>query len=74
MLSRRLNFTQKLELIRLLGDSGGLYENEKRKIMGLRPLPELQGVRKQSLNYVDVDIAGKYQVGDYSQGGEGDGI
>ncbi len=69
-----LNTTQKLELIRLLGDSGGLYENEKRKIMGLRPLPELQGVRKQSLNYVDVDIAGKYQVGDYSQGGEGDGI
>ena len=42
--------------------------------MGLRPLSELQGVRKQSLNYVDVDIAGKYQVGDYSQGGEGDGI
>ena len=54
---------QTLEMIRLLGDSGGLYENEKRTALGLRPLPELEGVRKQSLNYVDVDIAAQYQVG-----------
>ena len=57
-----LSVQQKLDLVRLLGDSGGLFENEKRKIFGLRPVPELEGVRKQSLNYVDVDIANKYQL------------
>jgi len=56
-----MNTTQKLELIRLLGDSGALYENEKRVLMGLRPLEELEGKRKQSLNYVDVQIANDYQ-------------
>ena len=58
-----MNTTQKLEMVRLLGDSGGLYENEKRVIFGLKPLAELEGVRKQSLNYVDSDIANEYQVG-----------
>lgn len=59
-----LNTTQKLEMIRLLGDSGGLFENEKRVLMGLKPLAELEGVRKQSLNYVDVEIANQYQMND----------
>lgn len=58
-----LNTTQKLEMIRLLGDSGGLFENEKRVLMGLKPIPELEGIRKQSLNYVDVEIANEYQTG-----------
>ena len=52
-----------LEMVRLLGDSGSLYENEKRVAFGLRPLPELVGKRMQSLNYVDVDIAKDYQTG-----------
>ena len=59
-----MTMQQKLELVRLLGDSGALFENEKREIFGLRPLPELQGVRKQSLNYVDVEIANTYQTQD----------
>lgn len=54
---------QTLEMVRLLGDSGSLYENEKRVAFGLRPLPELVGKRMQSLNYVDVDIAKDYQTG-----------
>lgn len=54
---------QTLEMIRLLGDSGALYENEKRVFFGLRPLPELAGKRMMSLNYVDINIAGKYQIG-----------
>lgn len=62
-----LNTTQKLEMIRLLGDSGGLYENEKRVMMGLKPLQELEGVRLQSLNYVNVDIAQQYQAGTQSK-------
>lgn len=59
-----LNTTQKLEMVRMLGDSGSIYENEKRTAFGLRPLPELTGVRMQSLNYVNVEDARKYQVGD----------
>lgn len=55
---------QTLEMVRLLGDSGALYENEKRVAFGLRPLPELEGKRMQSLNYVDVNIAQEYQTGD----------
>lgn len=58
-----LTITQKLELVRLLGDSGALYENEKRRIFGLRPLKELEGIRTQSLNYVKSDVAQLYQVG-----------
>lgn len=54
---------QTLEMVRLLGDSGALYENEKRVFFGLRPLPELTGKRMQSLNYVDINLAGTYQVG-----------
>lgn len=53
---------QKLEMIRLLGDAGALYENEKRIAFGLMPLPELQGVRMQSLNYVNVEYAKDYQL------------
>lgn len=53
---------QKLEMIRLLGDSGALYENEKRAAFGLAPLPELAGKRMQSLNYVDINIANQYQL------------
>lgn len=57
-----MSVSQTLEMIRLLGDSGALFENEKRVALGLRALPELVGVRKQSLNYVDVDIANNYQL------------
>ena len=57
-----MSVDQTLEMVRLLGDSGALYENEKRVAFGLRPLPELEGVRMQSLNYVDANIAGKYQM------------
>lgn len=55
---------QTLEMVNLLGQSGTLYENEKRTAFGLEPLAELQGVRMQSLNYVDVSIAKSYQLDD----------
>lgn len=57
-----MSMAQKLEMVRLLGDSGDLYANEKRRIFGMQPLPELVGVRMQSLNYVDVNIAQQYQL------------
>ena len=57
-----MSVAETLEMIRLLGDSGAMYENEKRVAMGMRPLPELQGVRMMSLNYVDAKNANKYQM------------
>lgn len=53
---------QTLEMVNLLGASGSLYENEKRVAFGLRPLPELEGVRMMSLNYVNVEYAKEYQL------------
>ena len=67
-----MSVDQTLEMVRLLGDSGSLYENEKRVAFGLKPLPELEGIRMQSLNYVNVENAAQYQVGK-SNGGEKDG-
>lgn len=57
-----MDIDQTLEMIRLLGDSGALFENEKRVALGYRPLSELEGKRRQSLNYVDVEIANDYQM------------
>lgn len=61
---------QTLEMIRLLGDSGALFENEKRIALGLQPLEELKGVRMQSLNYMNVEFAGRYQAEKYGTKGE----
>ena len=71
-----MNTSQKLEMIKELGASGTLFENEKRVAFGYEPLPELVGIRLQSLNYVDVSIAKEYQVGTQAivtnEGGEED--
>lgn len=59
--------TQKLELVNMLSPTGAIFENEKRTIFGLMPLPELEGKRYMSLNWVDADIATQYQIGkDYN--------
>lgn len=50
------------EMVHLLGDSGTLYENEKRVAFGWTPLKELEGIRMQSLNYVNVEYAKDYQL------------
>lgn len=65
-----MSIDQTIEMVRLLGDAGALYENEKRIAFGLRPLPELAGKRMQSLNYVDVELASKYQLNE-QKGKEG---
>lgn len=56
-----MNTSQKLELFTKLGDRGACYENEFRTAFGLRPIPELEGKRMMSLNYIDSDQAAKYQ-------------
>lgn len=58
-----MSVDQTIEMVRLLGDSGALFENEKRVAFGLKPLKELEGVRKMSLNYINVNDAQKYQLG-----------
>lgn len=55
--------TQKLELVNLLAPTGAIFENEKRTIFGLVPLPELENKRYMSLNWVDADMANEYQAG-----------
>ena len=55
--------TQKLELVNLLAPTGSIYENEKRTMFGLMPLPELEGKRYMSLNWVDAAVASDYQMG-----------
>ena len=52
---------QVIEMVRILGDSGDLYANEKRNAFGFEPLAELEGKRMQSLNYIDVNKAWIYQ-------------
>lgn len=58
-----LSIPQKLEMINILAPTGGLFENEKRVALGLRPLPELVGKRFMSLNWIDANNADQYQVG-----------
>lgn len=58
-----MTVSQTLEMINALSPTGGLFENEKRVALGLRPLPELEGKRYMSLNWIDAAQANQYQVG-----------
>ena len=58
-----MTVAQTLDMINILSPTGALFENEKRAALGLRPLPELEGKRYMSLNWIDADQAGQYQVG-----------
>lgn len=59
--------SQKLEMATLLSNQGALYANEMRTMFGLKPLPELKGVKMQSLNWVNTDIAKDYQLKLYNK-------
>ena len=58
-----LNSQQTLEMVKLMTSAGYMFGNEARVAFGMEPLPELVGVRVQSLNYVDSSIAQQYQLG-----------
>ena len=58
-----LSMNQTIEMIKNLSPTGALYENEKRVALGLKPLPELEGKRFMSLNWIDANDASQYQVG-----------
>lgn len=59
-----LSVSQTLEMLNTLSPTGALYENEKRAALGLRPLPELEGKRYMSLNWIEADKAAQYQTGE----------
>lgn len=58
-----MTVSQTLEMINTLAPTGGLFENEKRTALGLKPMPELAGKRYMSLNWINADDASQYQVG-----------
>ena len=62
-----MTVSQTLEMIKELSPTGAMFENEKRVALGLRPLPELEGKRYMSLNWVNADKAEQYQLGENAQ-------
>lgn len=54
---------QTLHMIEILAPSGAMFENEKRAALGLKPIPELEGKRYMSLNWIEANNAEAYQVG-----------
>ena len=58
-----MTVSQTLEMINVLSPTGAMTENEKRIALGLRPLPELEGKRYMSLNWIDANNAARYQIG-----------
>ena len=58
-----MTMDQKLRMIENLSPTGGLFENEKRAIFGMRPDPELIGKRYISLNWIEANQAIDYQLG-----------
>lgn len=56
-----MSVEQTLEMVNILSPTGGMFENEKRVAFGLRPLPELEGKRYMSLNWIEADMASQYQ-------------
>jgi HK97 family phage portal protein len=58
-----MTISQKIEMVGLLSPTGGMFENEKRAAFVMPPLPELEGKRFMSLNWVDADRANEYQLG-----------
>ena len=58
-----MTVSQTIDMVNLLAPTGGMFENEKRVAFGLKPLPELEGKRFMSLNWIDANNASEYQVG-----------
>lgn len=58
-----MSVEQTIKMVDILSPTGALTENEKRTAFGLRPLPELEGKRLMSLNWIDANNAGQYQIG-----------
>ena len=58
-----MSIDQTIEMIKELSPTGALFENEKRAALGMMPLPELEGKRYMSLNWINAENASQYQIG-----------
>lgn len=67
-----MSVDQKINMLKELAPTGGLTENEKRIMFGLKPLAELEGKRYMSLNWIDANKANEYQTGKPEDTGGGD--
>lgn len=65
-----MSVDQKINMLKELAPTGSLFENEKRVMFGLKPMPELEGKRYMSLNWIDAAKANEYQVGGEDSGTE----
>ena len=63
-----MSIDQKIRMVELLSPTGALFENQKRAIFGMPPIPELDGKRLMSLNWIDADRANEYQIGTTANG------
>ena len=63
-----MSIDQKIRMVELLSPTGALFENQKRAIFGMPPIPELDGKRLMSLNWIDADRANEYQIGTTNNG------
>ena len=66
-----MSVDQKINMLKELAPTGTLLENEKRVMFGLKPLPELEGKRQMSLNWIDATKANEYQTGKEDNTGGG---
>jgi HK97 family phage portal protein len=57
-----MDIAQKITFLQAFAPTGGLYQNEIRRMFGLSPIAELDGVSMQSLNYVNAENATEYQM------------
>ena len=64
---------QTIDMIKELSPTGALFENEKRSALGMMPLPELEGKRYMSLNWIDANNASQYQVGKQQEADQEEG-
>lgn len=71
-----LSTQTKLELLKTVGEQGLLSDDEKLALLGYPPLADGSGSRRtMSLNYIDVNLANAYQLGNLNktQGGKANG-
>lgn len=66
-----MTMDQKIEVAKMLGERGALTDNQQLKILGLPPYPG-GDIRKVSLNYVNANIADKYQLNNAGANEEGE--
>lgn len=56
------SISERIEISDQLGNAGLLLDNERRRLFGFKALPELEGRRTISLNYIDATVGEQYRL------------